>query len=545
MKKKTSKEFILSAKKIHGDRYDYSLVEYFKNDSMIKIICPIHGVFEQTPSKHVNAKQNCPKCSTTILHNKQRKNIDVFISDAKKVHGDVYDYSIVNYINSKTKIKIICREHGIFEQIPSNHLNGRGCLYCGGTSKMDTNMFILKAKEIHDNKYDYSLVKYDTSHDKIKIICPEHGVFEQTPNNHISKQQGCFKCLEKIYDTKTFNTFCSFVHNNKYDYSFVDYNKITDKVKIICPIHGEFEQRCDSHRNGNGCAKCSNNGVSNNEKEVTNFIKSLNIDMIENNKSILNGKELDIYIPSKKIAVEFNGLYWHSEEYLNNDYHLNKTNECEQLGIQLVHIFEDEWVHKQDIVKSRIRNILGMTNYKIYGRKTEIKEVSSKETKIFLNKNHLQGNVNSKIKLGLYYNDELVSIMTFGKLRKIMGHNSSEGLYELVRFCNKLNTNVIGGADKLLKHFIKTYKPIEIISYADRRWSLGDLYEKLGFKFIYDTIPNYYYILNKKREYRFKFRKDILVKQGFDENESEHSIMLTRGIYRIYDSGNKRYSLLC
>jgi hypothetical protein len=131
--------------------------------------------------------------------------------------------------------------------------------------------------------------------------------------------------------------------------------------------------------------------------------------------------------------------------------------------------------------------------------------------------------------------------MTFGKLRKSMGSNSEYGNYELLRFSNKLNTIVIGGADKLFKHFIKTYKPKEIFSYADRRWSQGQLYENLKFKFIHNSKPSYFYILNKKREFRFKYRKDILVKQGFDKNKTEHQIMLDRKIYRIYDCGTIKY----
>jgi hypothetical protein len=131
--------------------------------------------------------------------------------------------------------------------------------------------------------------------------------------------------------------------------------------------------------------------------------------------------------------------------------------------------------------------------------------------------------------------------MTFGCLRKSMGNNSIEDAYELFRFCNKLNTTVIGGADKLLKYFIKTYKPNEIISYADRRWSQGQLYKKLGFEFIHNSKPNYFYINNCKREYRFKYRKDVLVKEGFDKNKTEREIMEERGFNRIYDCGNKKY----
>jgi len=193
-------------------------------------------------------------------------------------------------------------------------------------------------------------------------------------------------------------------------------------------------------------------------------------------------------------------------------------------------------------VKSRILNLLGKTKNKIYARKCIIKEVTDNElVKEFLENNHLQGFVGSRIKIGLFYNDELISLMTFGSERKSMGSKSEEGIYEMLRFCNKLNTTVIGGADKLFKYFIKNLNPKEIISYSDRSWSQGDLYKTLGFEFVGKTQPNYHYIINGIRNYRFNYRKDILVKQGYDKMKTEHEIMLERKIYRIYDSGSLKF----
>jgi hypothetical protein len=160
----------------------------------------------------------------------------------------------------------------------------------------------------------------------------------------------------------------------------------------------------------------------------------------------------------------------------------------------------------------------------------------------FLDKNHIQGFINSKIRMGLFYNGELVSLMIFGYQRKSMGSIGKENVYEMLRFCNKLNTSVIGGADKLFKYFVNTYKPVEVISYADRSWSLGDLYFKLGFNLVHKTGPNYYYIVDGIRKHRFNFRKDKLVREGFDPCKSEHDIMLERDIFRIYDSGSLKFS---
>lgn len=272
------------------------------------------------------------------------------------------------------------------------------------------------------------------------------------------------------------------------------------------------------------------------ETEIKEFIKSLGFEA-NTDRKILNGKEIDVLIPSLKIAFEIDGLRWHNEITKDNNYHLRKTEQCKDCGISLYHIFEDEWEFKRDIVESRIRNILNCTQNKIFARKCQIKAVDKSIAMRFLDENHLQGKCGSIINYGLYYNNELVSLMTFGKQRKNMGRNDTGNTYELIRFCNKLNTNVVGGASKLFKHFIKEFNPSSVISYADRRWSNGDLYTKLNFSHVHNSRPNYFYIIGHKRKNRFGFRKDILVKEGYDANKSEHQIMFDRGIYRIYDCG--------
>ena len=334
--------------------------------------------------------------------------------------------------------------------------------------------------------------------------------------------------------------------------SLVEYlNK--SEVRYYCEVCKQFFELdsqilYDRYRNKeNICLICNPfgfDGISKLENELKDFIKINYTGLILlNDRNILKGKELDIYLPDLKIAFEFNGIEWHNEKYKDKNYHLDKTNKCEEKGIHLVHIYEDDWVFKQDIVKSRILNLLGKSK-KIFARKTEIKEVSYKDSKEFLEKNHIQGNCVSKIRLGLYYDNELVSLMTFGKLRKCLGNKSGKGLFELIRFCNKLNTTVVGGAQKLFKHFLREFTPKEVISYADRSWTMNNgntLYDKIGFKLYHISKSNYYYIVNRRREGRFKYRKNVLVEQGFDVNKSEHEIMLKRGLFRIYDSGSIKY----
>jgi len=272
------------------------------------------------------------------------------------------------------------------------------------------------------------------------------------------------------------------------------------------------------------------------EKELLSFIESnYSGNIIHNTKDIISPYELDIYLPDLKLAFEFNGLYWHSEFHKSKNYHLDKTEECEKLGIHLIHIYEDDWTYKQEIVQSRILNLLGKSK-RIYARNTTtICDVDSKIAKEFLEENHIQGNCNSHIRIGLFKDDKLLSLMTFGKGRF---HNKD---YELLRFCNKCGYTVVGGAAKLFKEFIKRNYDKPVISYADRSWSQGNLYEQLGFKKISKTCPNYQYVIDGIRYNRFKFRKSELVLKGFDSNKTEHEIMIDRNIPRIYDCGSLKY----
>jgi hypothetical protein len=260
----------------------------------------------------------------------------------------------------------------------------------------------------------------------------------------------------------------------------------------------------------------------------------------ETNKKIPNKKsEIDIYLPDFKLGIEFNGLYWHNELFKTKNYHLNKTIDCNTNGIELIHIFEDEWLYKKEIVLSIIKNRLGITSDRIYARKCEIKEINSKESKKFLNENHIQGNVNSKVKIGLFYENKLVSLMTFSKGRILMGGKNTE--WELNRFCNVIGLNVVGGASKLFNCFIKIKQPKTVISFCDLRYGTGNLYKKLKFEFLYNTNPNYFYIKDGKRYNRFSYRKNILIEKGFDKNKTEMEIMKSLGYNRIYDCGSMKF----
>jgi hypothetical protein len=281
------------------------------------------------------------------------------------------------------------------------------------------------------------------------------------------------------------------------------------------------------------------------ERDLVDYVRKFGFDIKVQNRSAIFPLELDIYIPEKNLAIEMDGLYWHSElNGKDKNYHLNKTKVCKANGIRLIHIFEDEWNYKTQIVKNRLKHILGKTPYRIYARKCKIRDISVAVKNKFLLKYHIQGEDRSRIYLGAFYKERLVAVMTFSTLRKAMGNKNIEGEWELCRFCTLGNFSIIGIADKMFKHFINSHKPSKVISYADLRWSEGGLYEKLGFYLSHLSQPNYWYTKDYwTRAHRFNFRKDVLVDKLsiFDPQISEWENMIKNEWDRIWDCGNFIY----
>ena len=398
---------------------------------------------------------------------------------------------------------------------------------------------------------------------KTRQTCLEKYGDENYNNPEKNKQT----CLERygVDNIRKYNLFKEKVRQTQYKNHF---NMISNlcKTKNITPLFAENEYFGYDYKNKylfqcNNCKKefetnvycpnrifcevCNPEDVNTLETELFNYVNSIiptNIIIKRNDRTILMGKELDIYIPFKKIAIELDGLYWHSENGtgIKKYYHLNKYKSCIYHGIRLIHIFEDEWALNKDIVKSILKNIFGYIDVKLFARNCIIKEINNDEKNNFLINNHLQGKDNSSIKYGLYYNDELVSVMTFGKSRF---DKSIE--FEMYRYCNKTGISIIGGASKLFSHFIKDYSPKSIVSYNDIRYFDGMVYKTLGFEFIKNTLPNYWYIEKDYKSLinRIAFQKHKLKKllPIFDENLTEWENMKANGYDRIWDCGNGKW----
>jgi hypothetical protein len=320
----------------------------------------------------------------------------------------------------------------------------------------------------------------------------------------------------------------------------------------------EYEFKCKScnevfldHIDGGHLPRClecnpTHQRVSGMESELCAFIDGIvGSEVIHNDRSILDGKELDIYIPSKKIAIEFNGIYWHGETSggKGRKYHIDKTNSCEAKGIQLIHVFEDEWINKKNLIKKKLIHILHEDlNPAIYARKCDIRVIEGCND--FLELYHVQGKCPSKIKLGAFYEGEMVAAMTFSNLRRSLGNSSSKpDEYELLRFAS--SRRVVGISSKLFKFFTRTYNPSEVITYADRRYSKGGLYGKLDFTYESTTKPNYWYFKKGTyiRYHRYAFAKHTLALklEIYDGTLTEWQNMQLNGYDRIWDVGSIKY----
>jgi len=433
--------------------------------------------------------------------------------------------------------------------------------HCGAKCSQGSEERIVKFKETR-SKCDENLVKQK----RAKTNLERHGNENANATDKI-KQKSRDKCFEKngVYnpgqtesaikkrhDTRQKNHINNVVFDilkNKNLEMISEYKDATEEATFRCLIcNNEFKSIWNYVQQWKKCPICfPSNTQSKPEDEIVEFLTELGIsNIIRRNRKIISPREIDIYIPDKNIAIEFDGFYRHSDETdsdpsKNPHYHLDKTISCNDQNIRLIHIFEDEWLFKKDIVKSRLRQIFKSNNQlKIYARKCIIKEISPTIKNEFLDKFHIQGKDSSVIKLGAFYNEELISVMTFGHGNISKGSKHKDDIWELNRFCSNSNYQIPGIASKFLSYFKKNYIWSEIFSYADRRWSDGDLYYKLGFEFKHNTSINYWYNKGYKRIHRFSLRKTEL-----DPKEiPEHIIRRQEGYFIIWDCGSIKFSMI-
>ena len=588
-KKSTTEDFITKAKKVHGDRYDYSKVDYKNCKTDVIITCPIHGDFKQRPSHHLSG-HGCPLC-----HGGKQRTTEDFIKKARLKHGDKYDYSKVDYKNYEDNVTIICPIHGEFKQQPSIHLQGNGCPYCGGTKKLTTAEFIKKAREVHGDRYDYSKVDYKNAKTEVIIICPRHGEFKQQPYLH-TIGYNCPKCKSSKLESILINIFdkehIEYIFQyrlNELGLKSIDFYLPKYNIAIECqgeqhyiPINfsqnnsydenKEFEKRLELDKlKYDSCIKNKIDLVYfTNPKYFHDKTININIPFYKDKKVFLEQKELIDFLKSiKKIEnkdskidflttlsninrniiayndyVEYNGKRFYyvylkdsKKEYLKDLRLYNNKHDNESYFV-----YEDEWKLNPLIVINKIKHIchIPSNETKIMARKTKICEIDNKLAKDFLDKNHIQGFASASIYLGSFYNDNLIAVMCFKK-------ESKEGFFELNRFASDNSCICQGIGGKLFSHFIKHYNPYFIKSFADKRWTYNEydnLYVKLNFKRDCVVRQDYYYAEPNSniRMHKFGFRKEKLNKlYGLSKDLTEDEMIKKLGLIKVWNLGLIKY----
>lgn len=446
----------------------------------------------------------------------------------------------------KGKVKETCLEnfgveHHMHSEEVKNKIKATNIKIYGVENPLSSPQVQDKVKQTNIERYG---TPFATSSEIVKNTLKQNNFKKYGVKNTFqipkSKQIIRYKNLKNAYD-RLFNT-------NRLNSKVTPLFEIDDYKGV--QLQNKYEFKCNECDNkfidnlDNGriprCLKCNPylSGSSKGEHEVYEFVKSIlpeNELIIQNDRSAISPKELDIYIPGHKLAIEYNGLYWHSEKQGKDQYyHQNKYKSCKDNGIQLIQIFDDEWFNKEDIIKSIIKNKLKLTDNKIYARKCTIKKLKNNEVRDFLDENHLQGFILGS-HYALEYKNQIVSVLTMNKSRYDLKED-----YEILRFCTKLNTNVVGGFQKLIKDFSKGIQG-SIITYADLRYGSGSVYETSGFEYSHTSLPNYFYTNDyTNRLSRLKFQKHKLqsLLEDFDPTLTEWQNMQLNSYDRIWDCGN-------
>jgi hypothetical protein len=485
--------------------------------------------------------------------------VEQWIQRASRLHNNIYDYSLwletPEQIKSSNRVPIICAKHGKFFQILDNHIRGKGCPTCAHINRSQSNKlsrdeYISKSVKVHGTKYDYSLLpQYPGDRNKNRILCPIHGEFKQSMGSHV-RGNGCPKCaitsrastIKKKYGVDSPRQVpidkeaLSKLQNRQWLYN--EYVVNCNTMDEISSMLGVDAQTIANYLSKHQIDVNPMRGNSREENEIADLCLK-HTEVIRNCRNIIPPKELDIYLPEYKIAIEYCGLYWHSEQAgKQRNYHADKLKRCNENGIRLITIYSDEWKERKTTVTQKLLSLMGKdSRTRVFARNTKVGTVDNKSRKAFFEQNHIQGNGAGSITIGLFdTHGVLVACATFSK-------DGNE--YQLNRYAT--SCIVVGGFTKLIKNFLKRYPCRYLTTFADLRWSVGELYENSGWKKVKIIPPDYYYSLpgGKSRIHKFNFRRKYLpsILDNFNPNLSERENCDQNGILRIWDCGKIKYQL--
>lgn len=548
---RTSPEaWIQQARKVHGGRYFYGLCLFTGAEKKVTVGCPEHGWFSVQAYTHLRGV-NCGKCSGN-----RKKGKDLWVLQAKATHGDKFDYSKVEYRSANHSVTIVCPEHGQFQQTAKLHLTGKGCPKCshsrrGEQSRKTTASFVSEAKAVHGEKYDYASAAYRGNKKKVVIICKQHGAFEQTPNAHL-RGSGCPKCASTVtgknralglqgLSERSLEKF-----GDAYDFSENEaYIKKQHKLNAKHKLCGtRFSISAEGHLDSvhGGCPKCAGS-LSQSEDDIEHFLSGLGFRTEKRNREVLEGKEIDIYLPEQGLAIEYNGDYWHSDETgTAHNYHLKKRRLACEKGVRLIHVYEYLYREKRELVLRMLARAAGVDPIREMARKCKVVRLSQADATEFYFQHHLMGTVTASLHLGLEREGSVVCAASFGKR-----YGLPEGETEMMRFCLPPELSVTGGMNRLVKHAAGILGTEICHSSVVLDWFTGASFSASGWRYIGDTAPSYVWTHPRRQPVKRwqAQRKHLprLLGEGFDPTLSEKQNMERAGYRRVWNCGNAKYLL--
>lgn len=488
---------------------------------------------------------------------------DILSTLSKEVLGQ-FDFSNAVYRGSSVPIEgILCSTHGSFRQYPAQLRKPQGarCPACanekrGNDRRMPLDEFVARCQKVHETRgYGYSLVNYRSMHDKIDLVCPMHGSFQIKALKHLYAGQGCAACENEAKKTRILkyrhlspaankaNFTASFldnvraVHGDKYDYADTVYIGRRKPITVRCRKHGEFVQQACHHMSGQGCPSCGQRSAP--EEEVVTFLEGLGVNLTRRDRTIIRPKELDIVLPDQKLAIEYCGLYWHSEAGgKTKASHLEKHLLCEAAGYRLITVFDDEWMAQRSKVESTLRHFVGLSPKGVYGRMASIAEIKWSQAAAFLERHHLLGTGSAAtVCVGAHdRSGQLIAVMSFGPPSDERG---ATGEIEMKRYVSD-GRNHPGLGSRMFRWSIETYGWTKVSAFVDRRWFGGSFKLHSGFKRVGESEPSLFWTIRRERFHRRAFKKaELTAKHG--PGLSKHEMMKRDGYSRIWDCGKLKF----
>ena len=549
-KRQTLAEFTAKAQAVHGTKYTYQGLESRNSKAWVRATCPEHGEVFQSVGQHLRGT-GCPACGHAQKGVTKRSSKESVVQNARLKHGDKYVYGDLTYSNSRAYLDITCPEHGIFNQNVDKHLSGQGCPECGKLVSVEKRRWTLgefreAASKVH-GQYTYTGIEGR----KAVIVCPEHGEFKQGFHNHLIGQ-GCPTCGTALKGTRqTFEELvlkAREVHGDRYTYRELLYPAGSRSLVVYtCLHHGEITQIANDHLGGHGCAACSPR-VSQPTIEVAKLLKSWGVDSVQEVNLSGTRKTLDIYVEPLKLAIEYNGNYWHSSKFIQSSAHKERSKLAEDRGIRLVHIFSHEWRLRRPAVETLLKRLCNVEVHKVAARKCKVVTPSKEVANAFLELNHIQGGARTGEFVGLEHEGKLVAVMVFSFNTSNRNEAADSTKVELTRYAS--SCTVVGGFSKLMKAWLKLNPVKTVVSYSDNRLFTGKVYELAGFKKIHTTQPDYKYLesgWDDTLHHKSKYQKKHLVERfGVEacEGKTERQITEENSIYQVYDCGKTRWEFV-